>query len=280
MTETLLSVLPETAQVVLLVFIMMVLVDLVNVWTHGRIASLLRGAHRWRQYVVASTIGAAPGCVGGFLNVSLYVHGMISFGALAGSMVATSGDEAFVMLAMFPRSALPLMAALAVLGMALGWLTDTVMHKARIRTCTDCPAQIVHASESGTRHYLIDHVWKHIILKHLWKVGLWTLAALLIVEAGMRYAHLQDLAAGYPFAILILSAVFGLIPQSGPHLLFVSMYASGLVPFSVLVTSAIVQDGHSMLPMLAHSVRDSLILKFFNLVFGLIIGSAVFAAGF
>ena len=50
-----------------------------------------------------------------------------------------SGDEAFVMLAMFPGTALPLMAALAVLGMVLGWLTDTIMHKARTRTCTRSP---------------------------------------------------------------------------------------------------------------------------------------------
>ena len=57
------------------------------------------------------------------------------------------------------------------------------------------------------------------------------------------------------------------------------MYAKGLVPLSVLVTSAIVQDGHGMLPLLSYSVRDSVMLKSINLGFGLIIGLGLFWAG-
>ena len=34
--------------------------------------------------------GATPGCLGAFMNVSLYVHGMISFGAIVGGTIATS----------------------------------------------------------------------------------------------------------------------------------------------------------------------------------------------
>lgn len=280
MSEILTGVLPETLQVVVLVFVMMVLVDVINVWTRGRIAAILRGAHQWRQYVVSPVVAAMPGCVGGFTAVSLYVHGMISFGALAGSMVAASGDEAFVMLALFPDTALPLFLLLAVLGMVLGWLTDRIIRRTGLRTCEDCQTPIIHPAEAGVRHYLVEHIWKHIVRQHLWKVALWTFGALFIVEIGMQYADLQGIAARYPYLILVISALLGLIPQSGPHMLFVSMFANGLVPFSVLLTSAIVQDGHGMLPMLAHSIKDSITIKAFNLVFGLIIGSAVYLAGF
>ena len=280
MITILTGVLQETLQVSALVLVMMVLVDLLNVWTHGRIAVILRGAHPWRQYALAPIVAAVPGCVGGFTTVSLYVHGMISFGALAGSMVAASGDEAFIMLALFPRTAIPLFLLLAALGMVLGWITDLVVRRAGIRTCEDCRTPTIHAVEPGFRHYVIEHVWKHIIRQHLWKVALWTFGALTIVQVGMQYADLQGLAARYPFAILIVSGLLGLIPQSGPHMSFVSMFANGLVPFSVLLTSSIVQDGHGMLPMLAHSVRDSITIKAFNLVFGLLIGAAVYAAGF
>ncbi|MBT3312467.1 MAG: hypothetical protein HN737_12920 [Desulfobacterales bacterium] len=39
------------------------------------------------------------------MNVSLYVHGLISFGAITGGMITTSGDETFVMLIQFPGTA-------------------------------------------------------------------------------------------------------------------------------------------------------------------------------
>ena len=97
----------ETLQITILVAVMMILVDLLNVWTKRRVASFFQEKTTLRQYVLSSLIGTVPGCIGGFTNVSLYMHGLISFGALAGSMIAVSGDEAFVMLAMFPREALP-----------------------------------------------------------------------------------------------------------------------------------------------------------------------------
>lgn len=279
MTTLLLHVLPETVTVVFLVFVMMLAVDLLNVWTRGRIPAMLRGAHRWRQYVIAPAVAAVPGCIGGFTVVSLYVHGMISFGALTGAMLAASGDEAFVLLALVPKTAVMLFLLLAVLGAFFGWITDALVKRFRIRTCDDCAASIVHPVESGIRHYLVEHVWQHIIRRHLWKVALWTFGALLLVEIGMQNADLQGLASRYPLTILVTGALIGLIPESGPHLIIVSLFASGLVPFSVLLTSSIVQDGHSMLPMLAHSVSDSMKLKAFNLVFGLTIGLSMYAMG-
>ncbi len=279
MPDLLVPVLRETTQVTLLVFVMMLLVDLLNVWTHGRIAGILRGARQWRQYVVAPAVGAIPGCIGGFTSVSLYIHGMISFGALTGAMVAASGDEAFVMLALIPETAIPLFFLLAVCGMGFGWITDVFVRRLRIRTSSDCAVPILHPAESGFRHYFVEHIWHHILRRHLWKVALWTFTALLIVEIGLQYADLQGLASRYPFVILLFSSLIGLIPQSGPHLLIVTMFANGLVPFSVLLTSSIVQDGHSMLPMLAHSVSDSVKIKIFNLIFGLTTGMIVYATG-
>ena len=61
---------------------------------------------------------------------------------------------------------------------------------------------------------------------------------------------------------------------------FVIMYAQGVIPFSVLFTTSFVQDGHGMLPLLSYSIKDSLLIKVFNLVFGLAAGGAFFALGF
>jgi hypothetical protein len=277
--ETLRTVLQETAQVTGLVLLMMVLVDLLNVRTRGGMRSLLRGPSGWRQYLVAPLIAALPGCVGAFSVVSLYQHGMISFGALAGAMLAASGDEAFVMLALFPDRALLLFAALVLLGIPAGWATDRLIRRYRISTCEDCPEVTLHEREHGLRHYLRDHVWDHIIRRHLWRTALWTFGALVVVHAGMQHTDLSGLARQYPLALLLAAGLLGLIPESGPHLLFVTMFAHGLVPFSVLLTSSMVQDGHGMLPMLAHSVRASVVLKTFNLAFGIAAGTVVWLLG-
>lgn len=65
----------------------------------------------------------------------------------------------------------------------------------------------------------------------------------------------------------------------GPHLVFVTIFAEDVVPFSVLLASSIVQDGHGMLPMLAHSRRAFIVIKLVNLIVGLAIGAAVMALG-
>jgi len=273
------KVILQSLQVTLLVFVMMTVVDVVNVWTRGKLSAILRQGRQWRQYVVASLIGAAPGCVGAFTNVSLYVHGMISFGALAGAMAAVSGDEAFVMLAMFPKTAVILFAVLAVSGMATGWLTDVIVRRWKIATCRDCDVQQFHPANEGFTHYLKDHVWRHVIKKHLWKTLLWTFGALFMVEVGLQYWQLEKLTSQYGLMLLFAGALLGLIPESGPHLIFVTMFANGLIPFSVLFTSTFVQDGHGMLPMLSYSVRDSMMIKAFNMVFGVGIGLLFHAFG-
>lgn len=279
MDEILPEVIQQTIQVTLLVFFMMTVVDIVNVQTRGRLSALLKHGKSWRQYVVASFIGATPGCMGAFTNVSLYVHGIISFGALAGAMAAASGDEAFVMLAMFPKTAILLFALLSVLGMLTGWLTDILVKKWNIATCQDCDVQQFHPAQEGFVHYVKDHIWSHIVKRHLWRTALWTFGALLVVEVGVHYWHLENLTSQYTLLLLVAGALFGLIPESGPHLIFVTMFADGLIPFSVLFTSSFVQDGHGMLPMLAYSVGDSMTIKAFNIVFGLTIGLLLYAAG-
>lgn len=279
MIEIVLKVISATVQISLLVLAMMVVVDVINVWTRGKIGIFLKQGKQWRQYIVSSFIGTAPGCIGGFTNVSLYIHGMISFGALVGAMAAASGDEAFVMLAMFPKTALLLFGILFLIGIIIGRLTDRIVRRWNIQTSKDCSSELLHPNHAGIIHYIKEHVWKHIIKRHLWKTALWTFGALFFVEIGLKFWNLETMTSQYTLYILFLSALVGLIPESGPHLIFVTLYANGLIPFSVLLTSSIVQDGHGMLPMLAYSVKDSLLIKVFNIAFGLIAGFTLFLLG-
>jgi len=324
------------------VFVMMLIVDYLNVLTKGRMSSVLKES-RWRQYTVSSFLGATPGCLGAFLIVSFYVHGLISFGAIVGGMVATSGDEAFVMLALFPKQALLLFGLLFIFGIVLAWLTDKIIPVLKIEPCNECQLQQIHIVESyegldktnlaknffdvsilrtallgvmilfligistgavgpktwdwqrttfiilvaitimiigsSSRHYLEEHIWSHIIKKHLWKVLLWSFFAILIVEVGFKYWNLEEFVKSHMVLVGIIAVLAAVIPESGPHLIFVMMFVNGLIPFSVLLASSIVQDGHGMLPLLSYSVKDSILIKLFNLTFGTIIGLIFYLFG-
>ncbi len=274
-----LYIITETVKIMVLVFIMMAAVDLLNVWTRGRIKIFLQSGSRIKQYLTASSIGALPGCFGAFTNVTLFVHGLISLGALTGAMAAASGDEAFVMLAMFPKTAVILILILFVLGVVIGWFADALIRRLKFKPCDDCKEQQVHADKHGFHHYLTDHVLNHIIKKHLWKTALWTFGALLVVGFGLKYFHLESFSAQYPLLLLFIAGLMGLVPESGPHMIFVTLFANGMIPFSVLFTSTFVQDGHGMLPMLSFSVKDSLFIKSVNLGTGILIGLIFFLFG-
>ncbi|MGB9772869.1 MAG: putative manganese transporter [Bacteroidota bacterium] len=272
------QVLLESVKITLLVFVMMIVIDLLNVVTKSKLEGLLRG-RKWRQYVVAPVVGAVPGCFGMFTDVTLYVHGLISFGALAGAMMAGSGDEAYVMLTLFPQKALLLFAILTVIGISLGPIVDLLLPKIGYKPCEQCAVPMYHVEEQGWRHYVTKHIWSHILKRHLWKVFLWTFGALLLLELGLTYWHISEFTTRYPILMFFIAAAIGLIPESGPHMIIVTMFAEGLIPFSVLVTSSIVQDGHGLLPLLSYSWKDSLVVKGFNAIFGLGIGLLMYAFG-
>lgn len=324
------------------VFAMMVLVDYFNVLTRGKMGSLIRG-RGFRQYFVTSFLGATPGCLGAFMDVSFYVRGIISFGAIAGGMVATSGDEAFVMLALFPKEAVILFLILFLVGIFSAFIIDKSAKTLKLKTSEGCELSDIHQADdlkefspskigrnlrrlsmvrfllllllgiffyafaSGLvgpeiwdwkritfltiisislfivltvpEHYLVVHIWEHITKKHLWKILAWSFGAILVVHLSLEHLDLLGFVESHMVWVLLIAALFGLIPESGPHLIFVILFANGIIPFSVLLTSAIVQDGHGILPLLSHSVKDSILIKVFNFVIGLVIGYLFYLTG-
>ncbi len=260
-----LEILQHSIKISILVFLMMIIIDFVDVKTRGRLKEFVKG-NVWRQYTTASFLGATPGCLGAFMNVTLYIHGFLTFGAIVAGMIATSGDEAFIMLAQFPEQALILFAILFVIAIPIGWLTDKVAKLFHIIPCKDCDLHKIHLEEKERGHYLKEHIWNHIVKRHIWKVFLWTFFALLIVQLGLKYWELESFVKEYMGLVLLISVLIGIIPESGPHLIFVMMFANGLIPFSVLLASSIAQDGHGALPLLAVSNRGFIILKVINII--------------
>jgi len=325
------------------VFVMMVVVEYLNILTQGSWQrSLTR--HKWGQYPLAAFLGATPGCLGAFATVAMYSHGVLSLGAVVAAMIATSGDESFVMLAMIPRQALLLFAVLFALGIAAGALTDAVVGRKRSRrkphphpmevhdeaVCEcfprgtilqqwrECSAArgilsavltvfvlalilgwvgpatwnwvrvtVLLVSAVGLfivstvpDHFLNEHLWEHVARKHVPRIFLWTLGALIVMYLIAEHLHLEDTIRQGKWVVLLIACLVGLIPESGPHLVFVTLYAQGNIPLSILLASSIVQDGHGMLPLLADSRRDFVVIKAINFAIGLVMGAAALAMGF
>jgi hypothetical protein len=128
-------------------------------------------------------------------------------------------------------------------------------------------------------HFLEKHLWGHIIKKHFSKIFFWTFFTLVGVAFLMKYFDLSQLIHQNLILVLIAAVLIGIIPESGPHLIFVLLFANGALPFSILLASSIVQDGHGSLPLLAESRKAFVVVKLLNMAVGLLIGLAGLALG-
>ncbi|RLC48638.1 MAG: hypothetical protein DRI23_10230, partial [Candidatus Cloacimonadota bacterium] len=129
-------------------------------------------------------------------------------------------------------------------------------------------------------HFLEEHLWQHIVVVHIPKIFLWTFGTLFAVHILLEFIDINTWIASNMFIILAIALLVGIIPESGPHLIFVTLFASGTIPFSILLASSIVQDGHGMIPMLADSKRGFLFVKAVNIIVGAIVGIIGLLVGF
>ena len=365
-----------------LVVVMMMMIESLNIESRGLFFKGLKKT-KVGQVVFGALLGSIPGCIGGFATVSLYTHKMFSFGALIAMMIASSGDEAFIMLAMIPEKALLIFTILFVVAVAAGIITDQISDRLHSRKChksdhsecgeaSDCAegyaihdevhsnckhqhheeaikrhygwkriSMLVglaifiaalaggklghdHSAHTGSHshdhscthdhgetcthshtedktfdllsedwmnvlfaglsiyvlvvllfasdHFVEDHLWNHIIRRHLLAIFLWTAGVLLVVGIGLQYVSIDKWISKNTALMIILATLIGIIPESGPHMIFVTLYATGLIPLPVLLASSISQDGHSSLPLIAESRKSFLWAKLINCAVALAVG--------
>lgn len=264
-------VLFHTIEITIIVFLMMVIIDWIDVQTRGKIPQWIN-RHKTYQYIISCLLGLSPGCMGAYMNVSLYMHGYLSLGAIVGGMIATSGEASLVMFALFPGKAFIIHILLLMFALVSAFITDYLLKQFNIEHKCECPSIIYHQNERSINHYLREHIWQHIIRKHIWKIFLWTFFAIWIVHIGMGYFDLSTFIKDNPHLLFLFAIIIGFIPDVSPQFIFVFLYHEGLIPFSVLLASSIVQNGHALLPLLSYSIRDAIIIKSINVLFGLIIG--------
>ncbi len=329
------QILKQALMITGFVFVMMLLIEYINVQTNGMWHKGI-SKNKWEQYTFAGFLGAIPGCLGAFTAVALFSHRLFSLGAIVTTMIATSGDEAFVMLAMFPKKALLLTIIIFGIGIFAGYVTDKIpiskkflnkfagnefsLHIEDKCRCFD-KENILHtlikpsiyritifaivislliAALTGViagnsklwikisiliailfslfvvvtvpEHFLKKHLWEHIVKVHLLRIFLWVFGTMLAIHFLMYFIDIKSWITNNMFIVMIIAVLVGIIPESGPHLIFVTLFAQGAIPFSILIASSISQDGHGMLPLLAESKRGFLVIKSINVIFAFIIG--------
>lgn len=332
MYSLILPTLKQSIMITVFVMLMMIVIEYLNVQSRSTWADKLQKSPFW-QIIIAALLGITPGCLGAFTVVSLYTHRMMGLAGLVTVMIATSGDEAFVMFALFPGKALILHIVLFIIAVAVGWIVHLftrraktgshhgfVVHENEYCKCFSKAAVIPQLKAisferatlllftvvflillftgvigqqgwdwkkitfltgglfllfvflSVPDHFLKEHLYNHVLKKHLLRIFLWTWGAFIVLHFVQTNELLSNIVQDNTYILLLIAVAVGIIPESGPHLIFVTLFSQNLIPFSILLTNSIVQDGHGMLPLLAESRMDFIKVKAINMVVGLVVG--------
>lgn len=121
-------------------------------------------------------------------------------------------------------------------------------------------------------HFVEEHLWNHIVRKHLPTIFAWTFGVLLVLGIVLRHFDISHWISDNTAIMILLATAIGIIPESGPHMIFVTLYAAGVVPMPVLLASCISQDGHASLPLIAESKISFAWAKLINCIIALIVG--------
>ncbi|MCD6441313.1 MAG: arsenic efflux protein [Candidatus Marinimicrobia bacterium] len=333
----------ESMMITGFIFTMMLVIEYINIQTKGTWRDAIK-ERPWGQYLIAALLGATPGCLGAFTVVALYSHRVVSLGAVVAAMIATSGDEAFLMFAMFPGKALLLTGIIFIIGALSGFLVDKFIPGKSLKIILPERSLPLHEEDrcicypkghiakqlknptmeralltaillfyifgllfggigpekwnwikitvmatslislfvvtTVPEHFLQEHLWNHIVKVHIPKIFIWTFSALLVIQLAIQHIDLQSLIESNTLMILVIAVLVGIIPESGPHMIFVTLFFKNQIPFSILLASSIVQDGHGMLPLLAESKRSFLLVKSINVMVGLIVGMLFWGLGY
>jgi len=372
-----------------LVVIMMLIIEYVNVSTKGHGFSSLQKSP-YKQILLGAALGLIPGCMGGFVAVSLFSHNILNFGGLIAAMISDTGDETFIMFATIPKYAVAIKIATFALALFAGFAINFFVrrkyftpvhfdHTLEIHSCehgtekestekatsgvlhnlkhisfiriailagiaafmlslgfgllehdhsahetptihTETHENHNHSHEIGdhsncnhaqthvhgnifserwlnilflfvaaaaffivlsvTEHFLKEHILHHVIHKHLLRVFLWTFGSLLFIYILSLFFNFNEWMSDNQIFMLLIALVIGLIPQSGPHIVFITLFMNNIIPFSILLANSVVQNGHSGLSLIAESKKSFIIMKLIAFFVGLLVGVIGFLFSF
>lgn len=284
MSDIILSVIWSSIEVVVAVLIMMILLEYLMIIGVPTRFEHLKSSFA-KQFLLALGVGLVPGCMGGYALVSLYSHGTIGFAALLAGFIVTLGDESFVLLSLAPKTTVLLWIILAILALFISFFvhkflpSQSAKGEAHIKI-HDHQEHLLINRWIPSIHFWKEHVWGHVIKKHAPKILIWTISTLIIIHLLEDQFDLKSWVETNIYWVLLAAIVIGIIPESGPHLLFIGLFVTNTIPFSVLLANSIVQDGHSGLPLLAEDRKAFIKIKIIKITVALILSSILYYLGY
>ncbi len=276
----------ESVMIIFIIFLLMTFIEFL-VLKYSKALLLLSIKNKFYSYVIASLFGFIPGCVGMFAMDSLYMAGFLNFGALVSTMLASIGDEITVLISLAIRGEFSirimilLLSSLFILGIIGGFLADWTVKKFNLTLSEKCTIEIhEHDKTFSLNHFFKHHIYEHIVKKHIWKIFIWILLTLILMNLFHNLLGEFHLVGYHKLIMIGLAALIGLIPISGPGTFLFFLFIGGQIPFSVLITNCIVQDGHGLLPILGYSLNDAIKVKLFNTAIGLTVGILFYLMGY
>ncbi len=130
-------------------------------------------------------------------------------------------------------------------------------------------------------HFIEEHLWNHILKNHLLKIFLWSFGVILMLTLLTHHMQLESLPMrnSGKMLLLLLALGIGLVPQSGPHLAVIYLFADGLIPFSTLLANSLLQEGHGGIPLMAESPKTFVRIKAVKFLLAAAIGLAGILTG-
>ncbi len=139
----------ETVHIVFFILTVMMLMEFweLHRMRRGHHRDLLAGGklHYCGQLVLSALMGFLPGCVGGFMVVSLYAHRAVRFGAVIAVSFTALGDDAFRMMAVEPLDTLWTELLLFPMGITVGALADWLLGKRKEAEGQGCRVKLHEA---------------------------------------------------------------------------------------------------------------------------------------
>ena len=117
-------------QVTVFVGVVLVFFGYINFKKRGGLIKAIKKNKKW-QPIIGALLGITPGCGGAILIMPLFVRGSVSFGTVVATLIATSGDSAFVLISGAPITYLWLSGLSFVLAVIAGYIVDCCGMKKR-----------------------------------------------------------------------------------------------------------------------------------------------------
>ncbi|NSW44933.1 MAG: arsenic efflux protein [Bacteroidales bacterium] len=129
-------------------------------------------------------------------------------------------------------------------------------------------------------HFLKEHIWGHVLKKHFVRLFLWSFGTIFAIQILQLIYPIDHLVSNNLFLMLLLSIFIGILPISGPHLFFFTLFMQGLIPFSILFANSLVQEGHAGIPLLAEDKKAFVWIKFIKIIIAIGVGLIGIKIGF